>query len=119
MTSASNVNDTAIRCQRQSAAALVQVIGLGAKAKLPCVSWKLGYGVTLVAQCLNTDMQERRAAFLAWAKFLGIADWRSTEHHGVTHLHGVTEEAFDGGVQPRCRVVLTADLYDNGLGDRP
>ncbi|WP_117209447.1 hypothetical protein [Allorhizocola rhizosphaerae] len=91
--------------QRQAVKVLADFIGEAVRAELPLVHWQTGCGRMLVGTCREGDAESRRAAFLAWTRFLGIAEVTEVTRCGVTHLRGSTDD-FRG-----CRIVVTADLY--------
>jgi hypothetical protein len=78
------------RWQARDARALVAMLEAAHGAGLPTLHWSIGSigGLLGEAHGLGSSVAEQRAAFDAWADFLGAARWpERTDSAGITRLH--------------------------------
>lgn len=98
------------RWQARDARALVTLLEEGYRNGLPPLRWSVGAGGGLVgdADGMTARVAGQRAAFDAWADYLGAARWRErTNSAGITHLHAL----FTWQADDRVKGAIRADLF--------
>lgn len=98
------------RWQARDARALVAMLEAAHSAALPTLHWSIGSigGLVGEAHGLGSTLAEQRAAFDAWANYLGATRWpERTDNAGITRLHA----HFTWHADDRVKGAIRADLF--------
>ncbi|MFD8517657.1 hypothetical protein ACFV27_42915 [Streptomyces antimycoticus] len=109
MTAREATNAYQYRWQREAVSALTTMLAHGARERLPALSWIIATTGALVgdAHGLASTPVEQRAAFDAWADYLGARRWpERTDADGATHLHAQFTWHQDDRVKGAVRAVI-------------